>query len=303
MQRVDTIATIIVTYNGAQWISKCMAHLQAVRASTTIIVVDNQSTDNTVDLLLPYMDDITFIQNDANLGFGAANNIGIKKALELGADYVFLLNQDAYLDAQCLDTLLRTSKKFPAFGILSPLQLNGSGQGLDAAFEKNLLRMGPFQWPPEPGKKDRKPIEVRFINAAAWFIPTRVIRQVGLFHPVFYHYGEDNHYAARVQFFKYKVGVVADATVIHDREQRQANQKYFVQALRTLPLIMLLDIRKPFPVAYLLGLHKLRRLRNKLRKLVGNEFDPLYREQKKWFNERLAEAKAIRRHSKKPVGL
>lgn len=303
MQHHYKVATIIVTYNGAQWIEKCLTYLFAGSLKTVVIVVDNCSTDNTIALLQPFTGEIMLIRNDENLGFGAANNIGIRKAIELGVDYVFLLNQDVYIGVDCISTLLHAAKAFPRFGILSPLQLDDTGKQLDTAFKKNLLRSistMPVLDFHSKVENTSKPINVRFINAATWLIPVHVIKQVGLFHPVFYHYGEDNHYSSRTQYFKYQVGVVARASAIHDREQRANNQKYYLQALRTVPLFMLLDIRKPFLVAYLLGLLKLRRFRNKLRKLAGNQFDPIYEEQKKWFYERIDKAKAIRSESKQP---
>jgi len=304
----DKVATIIATYNGSRWIRKCLTHLFSSDYPSTVIVVDNQSTDNTLEVLRTFTDSIVLIQNSDNLGFGAANNIGIKAAIELGADYVFLLNQDVYVGSHCIGALLQAAKAFPRYGILSPVQVNSSGSELDAAFRKTLqrtLKMLPevsFEPTEAPGPV-RCPANVRFTNAASWFMPVGVVERVGFFHPVFYHYGEDNHYAARVQYFGYQIGVLTDVVVMHDREQRGMTEKDLVRALRVVPLYTLLDVRKPFPVAYLLGLNKLYRFRNKLRKKAGNRYDPLYAEQRKWFFSRIGEAIRIRRNTKQGAGV
>ena len=91
------IATIIVTYNGSRWIKKCLEHLFLSSVSSDIILLDNKSTDDTLEIIRPFLPKIEFIQLSSNLGFGGANNIGIQKALDLGYSHIFLLNQDTYV--------------------------------------------------------------------------------------------------------------------------------------------------------------------------------------------------------------
>src|SRR5690606_2532542 len=120
-------------------------------------------------------------------------------------------------------------------------------------------------------------------------IPVSVIKKVGLFHPVFYHYGEDNNYAARVQYFGYQIGVLSNTAVIHDREQRKDLSKFLPMKLRTFPLHLLLDIRKPLPIAWLTGFYQLTRIKSKLKKLGNTEYEKAYQEGRKWFFGRMVE--------------
>lgn len=298
---MQNICTIIVTYNGSQWIEKCIRSLLQSSLSSKIIVVDNCSTDNTLSLLKSSENSIELIQTEKNIGFGGGNNIGIKKAMELHADYVFLLNQDAYVDQFCIQRLTEALKQNPSFGILSPLQMNSSGIELDEAFNKYVASA--YKEDLSAIKKEdctSQPFPVRFVNAAAWMISKPAIEATGLFHPVFFHYGEDNNYCSRMQYHNFKVGILASASVIHDRENKIVpKEKLLIQQLRVVPLYTLLDIRKPFILAYFLALQKLKRIHKKLQAFSNNQSDPIYIQQKEWFNKKIKEALSIRKETKK----
>ena len=91
------------------------------------MVIDNSSTDDTVALLQKYKE-VDLIQSSENLGFGKANNIGMQKAMEQGADYVFLLNQDAWVFHNTIGNLVAAMEKNSQFGLVSPLHYSGDGE-------------------------------------------------------------------------------------------------------------------------------------------------------------------------------
>lgn len=80
------VNTIIVTYNGAQWIEKCLDSLHECKVKTHILIVDNASTDNTLSIIREKYPEVELIESAKNLGFGKANNIGLRKALDERAD-------------------------------------------------------------------------------------------------------------------------------------------------------------------------------------------------------------------------
>ena len=82
------IAVVIVTFNGEIWIKKNLNSLLNSNYPIEIIIVDNASTDKTINIIKEFSS-IELIQNKNNLGFGKANNIGIDFALKNGADAVF----------------------------------------------------------------------------------------------------------------------------------------------------------------------------------------------------------------------
>lgn len=296
--------SIIVTYNGAPWIEKCLTHLFESNFKSEIIIIDNASTDNTLKLLKPYKDSIYLIENKENLGFGQANNLGIKYAMGNGADFIFLLNQDAYIFPDTIFKLIDSLKKNPSFGLLSPLQLDISGKKIEPIFKNFLVKSFPKEmiermFPFKEALQADKPYTMRFVNAAAWMITRECIIKTGLFHPVFFHYGEDNHYTSRVQYHSMKIGVLPAAHVIHDCKTEIADsQSLLVRKMKVVPLYTLLDLRKPLPLAYLLGYQKWNRLAKKLLKFNNTNFQHIIDEQKKWFTSNLSKAIKIRKETK-----
>lgn len=98
------ISVLIPTYNGAAWIGECLRRVQAsaVNLDAEILLVDNASTDSTVELAQGFKD-VRIIRNDKNLGFPRAVNLGAQKTT---GDILILLNQDVYLNPQTLSVML-----------------------------------------------------------------------------------------------------------------------------------------------------------------------------------------------------
>ena len=213
------IYAIIVTYNGMQWYDNCLGSLQASSVPVHTVVIDNSSGDDTVAFIREQFPDVHIIESKTNLGFAKANNIGIKYALEHGADYVFLLNQDAWIEEDTLSVLLEDFKLQPALGIASPLHLNGDKSGFDWKFVEYMsaeftsdLYFNRFEsfYP------------VSFVNAAAWLVSTSCINRVGGFDTsLFTHYGEDTNYCQRVLYHGFEIGINTKCTICHDREFRK----------------------------------------------------------------------------------
>ncbi|KGO87378.1 glycosyl transferase [Flavobacterium rivuli WB 3.3-2 = DSM 21788] len=202
------IFVIIVTYNGARWIDKNIPSLLDSAYPVRIIVVDNKSTDNTLELLNRYPE-LDIIKSETNLGFGKANNIGMQRALDLGADYLFLLNQDAWVFENTISSLVSKMQKYPDLGLLSPLHYSADVNDLDQSFATYYSR--------KTKDLDKSTAVAPFVNAAAWMLSRNCVEMVGFFEPFFGHYGEDRNYCDRVSYHKFLIGIDADAKIVHDR--------------------------------------------------------------------------------------
>ncbi len=213
---MSKIFVIVVTYNGVEWIEQCLNSLIPSTVPINSIVVDNCSLDETVFLIKEKFQKTHLVENSVNYGYGKANNQGIEIALREGADYIILLNQDAWIEPDTIEKLIDVSIKHPEYGVLSPLQLYSPTGDLDYMFRKYLMNKE-INNLTELNKKEI--IEIPFVNAAIWLLPVRTVNEIGGFDPIFPHYGEDNDFIRRVHYRKYKVGVVPDAIGYHDREQ------------------------------------------------------------------------------------
>jgi len=207
----------VVTYNAINWLSRCLESC----GDFEVIIIDNNSQDETVEFIRTNYPKLELIEKKENLGFGKANNIGISEALRRGADYILLLNQDAYLESDTLNQLIRVASENSDYGILSPIHLDGGGKRFDRNFtnyihydkNKDFFSDALFN-------RLNGIYEVPFVNAACWFLPRKTLETIGGFDPIFFHYGEDDNYCQRLVYHGIKIGVVSNCYVRHDRENR-----------------------------------------------------------------------------------
>jgi GT2 family glycosyltransferase len=220
--QMPKILVVIVTYNGMKWIEKCLESVNRSDVPVNVHVIDNGSSDGTQSFIANNFPTVEVVSNSNNLGFGMANNIGLKKAIADDFDYVFLLNQDGYVKENTISTLVNFNKRYPEYGVLSPLQLNGDGSAYDKNFEEyvlakrnciNNITFGQFE----------KLYQVKFVMAAFWLISKSCLKRVGLFDPIFAHYGEDNDFLNRVRYHHFKIGILEKSVGYHDREFRNDN--------------------------------------------------------------------------------
>lgn len=209
------VFTIIVTYNGMKWINQC---LKSVINQSEVVVVDNNSLDDTVNHIKKNFPSIQVLVQTENLGFGIANNIGMSFALKNEADYVFLLNQDTIIEENTIEKLVNLSQSNPDYGIISPIHLNGNGNYLDKSFlyyiNDNYCKNFISDFVLNRSKKNI--YNLPMINAAAWLLPKNTLETVGGFDPMFFLYGEDDNYCQRVLFHNLKIGIAPNTSIRHD---------------------------------------------------------------------------------------
>jgi GT2 family glycosyltransferase len=227
----EKIYTIIATFNGENWIERCLACLMESSVKTDIIVVDNASRDNTKNIVREKFSDVKLIECPKNLGFGKANNIGINKVLKNNPDFIFLLNQDTELDPNALREMLE-AQRITGAGVVSPVHLNIDGSSVDRLFldytasNKQILSDLFLQ-------KPRDFYELPYVNAAAWLISLKCLEKVGGFDPLFHHYGEDEDYCYRMKYFGEKLCVATKAIVKHCHIKSDQEDKFFWEIFKT----------------------------------------------------------------------
>lgn len=114
------VSVIILNYNGVanDHLPDCLASLAAQsHPALQIIVVDNASSDNSVDFIQSHYPHITLIQNQTNLGFCRGNNVGFAQAT---GEFLFFLNNDTLVQPDCIGQLLQAAAQYPQAGLFSP---------------------------------------------------------------------------------------------------------------------------------------------------------------------------------------
>lgn len=113
------VCIVILNWNGFKDTIKCLESCGELNYSNfRTLVVDNGSADGSEKIIREHFPDIPFIQTGKNLGFAGGNNVGIRHALEQGADYIWILNNDTVVDKTCLDFMIRAAEADPGIGMV-----------------------------------------------------------------------------------------------------------------------------------------------------------------------------------------
>jgi GT2 family glycosyltransferase len=211
---------IILNWNGWQDTLACVESCRKLTwPNFRIVVVDNGSTDGSESILRERLPDVEIIQSGANLGFAGGNNVGIRRALDAGADYVWLLNNDAEAAPEALTGLVETMESASGAGMASSkIYLYDDPQRLDFAgglWEKGRLRVrlvganqvdsGQFDEPPERSS----------VSGCSVLVSSRMIRDIGLMDESYFLYWEDTEWCARAQQKGYAILFAPKSHVWH----------------------------------------------------------------------------------------
>ena len=208
---MSRLLVIIVTYNGMRWLERCLSSVASCTVPADMYIFDIGSTDGSADYVGNNYPSARLIRSEVNLGFPMANNAGFRYALDHDYDFVYLLNQDAWVMPDTFERLIRASV-WRKWGIISPVQMRPDMLTPDKRFKKH------FHGTLAPTDEVQP---ARFVMAAHWMIPAWCLREVGFFSPAFKHYGEDNNYCDRVRFHGFGIGVLTSAVGVHDRQARK----------------------------------------------------------------------------------
>lgn len=245
------ISIIIVNYNVRDYLYKCLRSIIDAKRnlSVEIIVVDNNSQDNSVDYLKPKFPEVKFISLSENIGFGKANNAGIAEA---GGKYLLILNPDTILQENTLEVMHDYMENHSEVGISICKVLNADGtfqsscrRGFPtpfASFSKLFGLQALFPKSKIFGKYNQTfmPVDETYYTEAVsgcfMFSKAEIIRSVGGFDSDFFMYGEDLDLCYRVHNSGYKNAYVHTTSIIHykgesSKRSSQNDIRHFYDAM------------------------------------------------------------------------
>ncbi len=220
---------IILNWNQPKLTIECLESVMKLRTNNyelRTVIVDNGSTDGSVEKLNAKKANVKWeievIETGKNLGFAAGNNIGIKYAMEHGADYVVLLNNDTEIHANLIEGLLKTFEENPKAGAVSPKIYFAKGFEFhkDRYSASDLGKViwyagGRLDWNNIYGSNHgvdevdkgqfEKARETDFATGCCMILPRSVIEKVGMLDEKYYLYMEDADWCQRINNAGYKV--------------------------------------------------------------------------------------------------
>lgn len=214
------IYIILVNYNGYKDTIECVESLKRINYSNyKIIIVDNASTNNSLNYLNKELKDCVIINSKNNLGFAGGNNLGIEYALKNGADYVMLLNNDTLVDPKFLDNMVNLSIEDDKIGIVGckimyypQKDIIWYGGGFINWFKFIGEHYGIKEI--DKGQCDKQK-EIDFMTGCCMLIKKEVFEKTGLLSDEYFMYYEDVDFCIKVKDAGYKIWYDPTAVIYH----------------------------------------------------------------------------------------
>ena len=235
-----TTAIVVVSFEGAKYLPGCLAGCRDDGGDTRVIVVDNASKDGSADVAARELPDATVVRLDANAGFAGGCNVGIALAFAGGADYVFLLNQDAHISEGTVGRLVAFLDAHPrAAAVQAGVFLpdgrvntlgnsvnylgfgSAGGNGLTVAEARRQL-----PWLQKPGAWEEG-AEVPSASGAALMLRASALAEVGLFEEELFTYHEDFELCLRLRSRGWTIHVLPAVEVVHHYDFARNPAKFY----------------------------------------------------------------------------
>lgn len=200
-------AIVIPNWNGADLLAECLKSLQDQSQKAFVIVVDNGSADDSVKIVEQGFPEVTLIKNSRNLGFAGGVNVGIRQALEHGAEAVALFNNDAFADKDWLEHLVRRLQRDGEVGIVTCKFMRHDKKRFDSTGD--FFNKYGNAWPRGRNERDEgqydTPGVVFGASGGASLYRASMLKDIGLFDERFFAYYEDVDISFRAQLAGWKV--------------------------------------------------------------------------------------------------
>lgn len=217
------LSVIILNYNTKDLLQKCLESVFSSRTDFQIevIVSDNGSTDGSIEMIKNRFPQVKLTENNANLGFSAGNNVGIRQAL---GRLVLLLNTDTEVRLNTLDLSIKYMDSHPEAGVMGCKVLLPDGKLHEASRRRfpnpvnaflrlfGLRRFSNYNYKNIPIDRE---MEVDSVVGAFLMIRRSVIDKIGLLDEEFFMYGEDLDWCWRVKEAGFKVMYYPGAEITH----------------------------------------------------------------------------------------
>ncbi len=205
MTPAPLVMIIVLNWNGKRDTLACLESLeQSSYPNSQVLVVDNGSNDDSAAAIRARFPHHSLLETGENLGYAGGNNVGLRYALEQGADYALLLNNDTIVAADFVDCLVQAVESDPSIGVAGPTiyyheqkdRIWSAGGVVD--WRRGQTRMLELNTP-DTGQLGTAPRTVDFVSGCALLARREVLEQVGLLDERFFVYYEEAEWCIRAQ--------------------------------------------------------------------------------------------------------
>jgi GT2 family glycosyltransferase len=220
------VAIVIVIWNGRDDTIECLESWKAdTYPNRQIIVVDNGSSDDSVAVIRERFPDVVVLQTGKNLGFTGGNNVGIRYAVENGADYVYLINNDTTVEPQHLEKLVETAEANPEAGLVAPVihDFDAPRAIWFAGSAMDLKRGAAWHDNQRQPERDVAPYDVPWVTGCAMLVRADLMRKLEGFDDRYYLSWEDVDLSLRIRKEGRRLLVAPASRIYHKGGQSGKN--------------------------------------------------------------------------------
>ena len=212
------VSIIILNWNGVTDTLECLQSVYKLDYSNfEVIVVDNGSTDNSIQVIRNSFPNVIMIENKENLGYAGGNNVGMRYAMDTDAKFFWLLNNDTVVAPDSLSELILADDKSPGCGLLSPViyfydepeMVQFCGSILDWR-KKDFIHFRDVM-----SLKNNASAKDLVLWGTALFISRKVVMAAGYLNENYFSYHEDLEYSVRAINSGFTNMVVSTAKIYH----------------------------------------------------------------------------------------
>ena len=223
------VITVVLNTNRREDTLACLDSLaQSTYPNLQHIVLDNASTDGSAEAIRARHPSVQIIALQQNLGYAGNNNVGIQAALDAGAEWVFVLNEDTILAPDCISQLVSVAESDPKIGVVGPLiyhhdeptVIQSAGGHITPSWDAIQLGIN---------EDDRgqfgQPMDVDYISGCGILVRRVAIQQHGMIDARYFYYWEETEWCIRLHKAGWRVVNVPAAKLWHKGVQRNYNPK------------------------------------------------------------------------------
>ncbi|MFC5865386.1 glycosyltransferase family 2 protein [Acidicapsa dinghuensis] len=246
VRRKPHVACIVLNWNGGRDTIECLNALSGCAyPSLTVIVVDNNSTDDSVARIRAAHPDIPLLQSGANLGFASGNNVGIRYALEQKVDYLWLLNNDTKPADNALSALVDKALSDERIGAVASVCYyanNPSMVQIWAGGRANLW-IGYTPYSTQPRTDDW----FHWLNGTSLLVSVKAIKNTGFLDERFFLYCEDSEFCLRLRKRGWKLAAAPTSIVLHKVSASTGGNRLLFDRYSTASTLLILQLHSPAP--------------------------------------------------------
>jgi GT2 family glycosyltransferase len=224
---VTPVTVVILNTNRREDTLECLESLStSTYPNLSVMVLDNASSDGSVEAIKLHFPDVQIVPLTDNKGYAGNNNVGVELAIQQGAGWIYVLNEDTLQAPDCIELLVEAGEAHPKTGIVGPMVYHhdepNTIQSAGGIMDKHWRTWHAGQNQEDQGQfSEVRPVE--WISGCGLMIRRETVNEIGLIDERFFYYQEEIEWCLRARSAGWEILHIPQAKLWHKGVQREYN--------------------------------------------------------------------------------